>query len=369
MPSQPGGTGSFEKVIHQSPILDLSLPIEDDWVKDKTVLITGGASGLGEGFLRRWAAAGANIVIGDTSIERGRELVKIVAHETHNENLHFHYCDVTSWQSQVELFKATVAKSPHGGIDCVVANAGISDTEHSFEHPKDLDAADPPEPRLPVMDVNVTGVMYTTHLALFWLQKNPGSVIADPKNKANDLQRDRHLLLLSSMAGLFPIPSQAQYTASKHALVGLFRSLRGLTFQHGVRINMLCPYYIDTPIVSPLHRVLLAGGELGKVEDVVRAATRFVADPRVIGRAAIVGPKMDVRQAVDGRWEVADGPTDQQSEVVEIYAHDFTQVELSVRRIVGLLRRLEQAKGWFGYLNDLMAAVGSFFWLKKPKKQ
>lgn len=48
---------------------------------------------------------------------------------------------------------------------------------------------------------------------------------------------------------------------------------------------MLCPYFIDTPIVPATVRVLLAGGSMGKPEDVVDAATRLVADTRIVGRS------------------------------------------------------------------------------------
>ena len=54
---------------------------------------------------------------------------------------------------------------------------------------------------------------------------------------------------------------------------------------HGIRVNMLCPYFIDTPIVPATVRVLLAGGAMGKPEDVVEAATRLTADTRIVGRS------------------------------------------------------------------------------------
>ena len=348
---------SVADIVRTSPRLDLLSPIDSSWVKDKTIVITGGASGIGEGFFKRWAAAGANVIVGDINVEKGARLVHDISRQTGNSNLHFFQCDVTSWQSQVELFQEALERSPHGGIDCVVANAGVSDKQHSFEEPQGLDKPNPPEPSLQVMDVNCTGVLYTTHLALFWLQENPGSAKSDPKNRSLDLKRDRHLLIISSMAGLFPIPSQVQYTASKHALVGIFRGLRGTTFKHGIRVNMLCPYYIDTPILDTASRLLLAGGVLSDIEPVVEAATRFVADPAIVGKAVTIGPKGNIKVGDDGRWDIVDEPAGHESKVMEIYADDYKEVELSVRRIVKVLNQVEQTRGWIGWSLDVIKAI------------
>ena len=263
----------------------------------------------------------------------------------------------TNWQSQVEFFKSAVKVSPHEGIDCVVANAGIADQKGKFVVPEDLDAKEPPPPSLNVIDVNLTGVLYTTHLALFWLSRNPNSVPASPKADTSETRRDRHLLLLSSMAGLAPIPVQALYTVSKHAVVGLYRSLRSTAFVHGVRVNMLCPYYIDTPIISFQGRLLLAGVPMGKVEDVVEAATRFVADPRIIGRAVVVGPKVKAQQGADGLWELAEQPDVKEKAVLEVYVNDFEEADLSTRRIVQLLNRVVEIRGWSGWMMDIVGAI------------
>ena len=222
--------------------------------------------------------------------------------------------------------------------------------------PEGLDGKDPSPPSLNVIDVNLTGVLYTTHLALFWLSRNPGSQPASPEVNTAEVQRDRHLLLISSMAGLAPIPTQALYTVSKHAVVGLYRSLRSTAFLQGVRANMLCPYYVETPLIPFSGRLLLAGVPKGKTGDVVDAATRFMADPRIGGRAAAVGPKMKVQQDSDGQWELAEGPDAKEESVLEIFANDFDEAEQSTRRIVTLLNFTAEIRGWSGWLGDVVAA-------------
>ena len=239
-----GSGATYPLKVPQSPPFDPNYVPDETWIREKTIIITGGASGLGEGFLRRWAADGAAVVIGDIDTQRGDQLVREVRKETGNPHLHFFHCDVTDWQSQVQFFKHAVHVSPHGGIDTVVANAGIVDHGSTIEAPKGLDAPNPPPPDLAVLDVNLKGVLYTSHLALFYLAKNPQSAPADPDCNPTDKNRDRHLLLLSSMAGLAPVPNQLMYTASKHAVIGMYRSLRCTSFAHGVRTNMICPYFM-----------------------------------------------------------------------------------------------------------------------------
>ena len=345
--------------VHQSPSLDFSSMPDDCWMKDKTVIITGGASGFGAGFLRRWAAAGANVIIGDINVQKGDQLVRDVKRETGNQNLHFFHCDVTEWQSQVNLFKEAINVSPHGGIDIVVANAGIVDAEAKFEEPRNLDAANPPPPNLAVIDVNLIGVLYTTQLALYFLPRNPGSAPADPKCDPNQTHRDRHIILISSVAGLLPIPGQVLYAASKHAVVGLYRTLRSSSFVHGVRVSLICPYFIDTPILGGTARALLAGGTMGKAEDVVEAATRFAADPRVVGRAVSVGPKMRVKQEANGEWSLVEESNQfgEEKAIWEIYPHDFEDCDVFQRNMVALMNRVMVIRGWAGWISDMIGAV------------
>lgn len=349
----------LEATVRQSPATGLSDAANDELVKGKVIIITGGASGFGEGFVRRWAAAGATVIIGDINVQKGDRLIRDVRKETRNTHIHFFHCDVTDWQSQVQFFKEAVKASPHGGIDVVVANAGISDPAPSLEKPEGLDAVEPPPPNLRVLQVNLTGVLYTVHLALFYLPRNPGSFPASPNSDPARGPRDRHLLLISSLAGIAPVPTQTLYGTSKHAVVGLYRSLRCSSFVHGVRINLLCPYFVDTPMLNAAGRAVLAGGPVGKIEDVIEAATRFVADPRIAGRAVVVSPNMKVKQDAEGCWHLVEeeGERGEQKAIWEVYAHDFEDSDLFMRNLIGIMNRVVEIKGWSGWLMDMLAAV------------
>ena len=343
---------SVVDMCHQSPPLAFPGSFEDAWLAGRTVLITGGASGFGAAFVRRWARAGAIVVFGDINKARGSSVAEGVCEETGNKNVYFEACDVTKWEDQVRLFRQAVKHSAHGGIDSVVASAGIVDTKFGFERPGDLDAPNPPPPDLAVLDVNLSAVAYTAHLALFHLERNPDAAPSNPSNSPTASPRDRHLLLIGSMASFGPIPLEALYGASKHGVVGLFRSLRMTSICHGVRVSLLAPYFVDTPMLGAGGRALVAGAELGRLEDVVEAATRFVADVRIVGRAVTVGPRLkgDLRSQDSGE------EGDERS-AWEMYPDDLDDTELFQRNVVRLMNMTISARGWTGWAKDIVAAI------------
>ena len=267
---------NLEAQIGQSPPLEFPGTVDDSWLKGKTAVITGGASGFGKGFVQRWAKAGAIVVFGDYNNIKGISVERDIRDETGNDHVHFVRCDVTKWDEQVQLFKAAAQLSVHGGIDAIVANAGITDTKLSYENPKVGDDGSPSKPDLSVIDVNLIGTIYTIHLAMYYLPRNPGSTPANPNCNPSKMQRDRHVIIMGSMASLAPITGQALYGSSKHGVLGLFRSLRSTGFVHGIRYSFIAPYFVDTPILPPGARVLLAGGKLGVPEDVVEGKFFFV---------------------------------------------------------------------------------------------
>ncbi|KAF2674897.1 NAD(P)-binding protein [Microthyrium microscopicum] len=343
--------------VKQSPPIDVRKPYDLAWISGKHIIVTGGATGFGEAFVRQWAGAGASLVVGDINVEQGDKAVRAIRNDTGNKNVHFVACDVTDWQQQVHLFKEAVRLSPHGGIDVVVANAGVADPE-GLQMPKDLSAAEPRKPNFKVIDVNLYGLLYTTHLAIYWLPRNPGSEPASPESDPATRTRDRCLLLLGSLASLAPIPNVPLYGTSKHAVLGLFRSLRASLFADGIRIGMLCPYFIETAMSPAPLRALLAGGGVGKVEDVVDAASRIVADSTIHGRALAVGPKVKVQQQEDGEWIVVSKEAEGETTAVwDVHAHDFDDAERFTVRMVQILKGIESVKGWVGWFRDMAGAI------------
>ncbi|KAK0110974.1 hypothetical protein ONS95_001355 [Cadophora gregata] len=330
------------EAVRQSPPLDMG-PYDPSGVSGKTIIITGGASGFGEGFARHWAAHGAMVIIAD--ISNGQPLAEEIRKA--GGTAHYVRCDVTNWQSQVDMFREAVKLSPRGTIDAVVCNAGITDVGNSFMEPVGMDKEEPPKPVFKTVDVNLTGVMYSAHLAMHWLPLNE-----KPRSNPGGYSPDRHILLIGSVASLLPIPGLVQYGASKHAVLGLFRSLRATSFVKGIRVNLLCPYFIDTPLIPPAGRSLLLGGAMGKPDDVVDAGTRLMADSTIHGRALVIGPSVKV----DDGWKLLPENTPDVDNVAvwEVLGSDFIEVDAFTRRFVSMLNTVERVRGWYGWGYDLL---------------
>ncbi|KAI5464223.1 hypothetical protein BGZ63DRAFT_411973 [Mariannaea sp. PMI_226] len=342
----------IESIIRQSPPIDVTQPFDPSTLRDKVILITGGANGLGAHMVREWASHGAHIIIGDVADALGEDLVATLKTKYPASTFAYQHCDVTDWESQVALFQTATRTSPTGHIDIIVPNAGIilPSANSIFEHPVLVDGVIP-KPNLATLDVNISGVAYTTHLALFYLPKNPRS--------------DRCILLIGSVASLLPLPGQAQYCMSKHAVLGLFRSLRATAFTNGVRVNMLAPFFTSkTNMLKPgVEAVFFSGSPgAGSVEDVIGAATRLIADETIAGRSLVIGPRIKAN-GVEGAEDfqelmASDEEGDGQGRPIwECYADDYQRVDTFVKRYLYILHVGEQVKGWFGIVTDLWAML------------
>lgn len=161
---------------------------------------------------------------------------------------------------------------------------------------------------------------------------------------------------MGSVASLGPIVQNHLYCVSKHGVLGLFRNLRASTVITGVRVNIICPYFIDTPLIPVIGRVILAGGAIGKPEDVVDAATRLMADTRIVGRSLCIGPKVKVSPEDGFQLVPQTDKSGKELAIWEAYADDFEMNEVFNRRIVGLLNRVEATRGWVGWASDIIGA-------------
>lgn len=92
---------------------------------------------------------------------------------------------------------------------------------------------------------------------------------------------------------------------------------------------------------------------MGRPEDVVDAATRLVADTRIVGRALVIGPKIKV----DDEWQLVAQKSEEGKEVAvwECYADDFQEVEAFTARFVRLLNEVERGRGWYGWVADMVS--------------
>ncbi|OCK80941.1 short chain dehydrogenase reductase [Lepidopterella palustris CBS 459.81] len=240
-------------------------------LRGKSVVITGGASGLGEEFVRTFASAGAFVTISDFNSERGQKL----SHEL-GQNVQFVQCDVTRWSDQVAVFKAAVSQSPSKSCDIVLANAGISGPD-----PPDtllsnhLDSEEPVEPNLKILNTNCIGVIYTVKLAMHYFNRQPET-----------LGRDRCIILTGSLASYLDQPGSPQYNVSKWGVRALMRCLRRTSWQTNFRINLIAPWYIRTPILTAevQRHVESKGVDFALSSDAAAAVLHLASDKTINGK-------------------------------------------------------------------------------------
>ena len=205
--------------------------------------VTGAASGMGARHVERLAAAGASVGCIDRYEDGLNVLVdRIKGNGGTAEGV---VADVSHW-SDVSA-AADALKRALGPARVVVANAGIVPSGDFVEH------LDPSEWER-VLAVNLSGVFHTAKAAIPQLREaGSGS-----------------LVLISSTAGLGAGPGYAAYYSSKHGVIGLMRTLANELAGEEIRVNAVCPGWVDTPMVDE------QAADLGLSRDA--AANLFTAD-------------------------------------------------------------------------------------------
>ena len=222
-------------------------------------LITGGANGIGAAAARRLAARGARVEIADVD-ERGAGVAADIGGT-------FTRCDVRNPADNDRA--VAVAVAAFGGLDLAFLNAGVSTTSVALAS----DSWDPDAYRR-AFAINVDGVFFGVNAALPALRARGRGA----------------LVLTSSLAGLTGVPQDPIYAATKHAVVGLARSLGPALAAEHVAVNALCPGFADTAINEPVRQLIDAAGiPLMPPDDVVDALFAILASD-VTGQAWYVQP-------------------------------------------------------------------------------
>ena len=183
---------------------------------DRVVAITGAAGGIGSALARAFAAKGARVALLDLP---GPALDALAA--SLGDAASGIGCDVSDASACRVAIERAVGR--FGGLDVLVNNAGIS----HIGRVADTDVA----VLRRVMDVNCFGAIHCTQAALPHLVARKGMVV-----------------VISSVAGFAPLAGRAGYAASKHALHGLFESLRVELRAKGVAVGIVCPSFVATDI-------------------------------------------------------------------------------------------------------------------------
>lgn len=181
----------------------------------KVAIVSGGGTGIGAATARRFASEGAKVVV----TGRRREPIETIAAEIEGLAVPGDVAQPGDAETAV-----VAAVERFGGLDVVVANAGTGFGGRAG----DVDD----EAWLRTIDVNVTGVLRLVRASLPRLvERGGGSVI-----------------LVSSTSGLVSATGSAAYVTSKHALLGLVRSIAVDYGPSGIRANALCPGWVVTPM-------------------------------------------------------------------------------------------------------------------------
>ena len=185
-------------------------------LKDKRVLVTGGASGIGAGTAARFLEEGAHVCILDRDAQARERIARQLPNLSGNIA-----ADVTNFDQVRSAFAEAVSRM--GRVDVLINNAGIS-IRHKF-----LDIT--PEEWAKVLAVNFTGVFYMAQVAARHMYERGSGVI----------------LQTASTNGLVGHPFYADYNATKAGIIQLTRTM-ALELAPKVRVNAVAPGYVLTPM-------------------------------------------------------------------------------------------------------------------------
>ncbi len=187
----------------------------------RIAIVTGGASGIGRAIATALVTRGDTVVIADRDKERADAVAeRLSEHGTATAAP----LDVTDPEAVAALYGSV--REEHGRLDLVFNNAGIAvggmTEELTLDHWNKT------------IDVNLRGVVHGVHAAYpIMLEQGHG-----------------HILNTASLAGLVPAPMMLPYTTTKHAVVGMSLALRAEAASRGVRVSVICPGFVDTPLLD-----------------------------------------------------------------------------------------------------------------------
>lgn len=198
-------------------------------LKDKVVIVTGGARGIGKACCRAFAAEGANIVFTYNSSEKEALELKTELEKTGGKAV-FVKADVREFDQCKKVVEETLKEFQQ--IDIVVNNAGITrDKALAMMEPSDWKD---------VIDTNLGGTYNICRAAIYTLFK----------------QKSGCIINISSVSGITGLPRQTNYSSSKAGIIGLTKALAKEVAGYGVRVNCVCPGFIQTDMVSGMKEEL-----------------------------------------------------------------------------------------------------------------
>jgi 3-oxoacyl-[acyl-carrier protein] reductase len=232
-------------------------------MKDKVVLVTGGAAGIGKATALRFAEEGAKVVICDLNESTGQETIKQLGPQAA-----FYRVNVASREEAQQWVETAATK--YGRIDVLVNNAGILRDGQLIKFKEGQLAGQMPEADFDlVISVNLKGVFNCTQAVAPVMAKQGGGVI----------------LNATSVVGLDGNFGQTNYVASKSGVIGMTKVWSRELGRFGIRVNAVAPGFTATEILSNMPEKIIEGmkartplGRLGEPRDIANAYLFLASD-------------------------------------------------------------------------------------------
>ena len=254
-------------------------------LKDKVVIVTGGAAGIGRATALRFAREGAKVAAWDIHDEAAAELIAALEEAggggvspEGSQRYTFGKVDVSSREA-VDNATAEVAER-WGGVDVLVNNAGIVlDAQLVKWKGGEVQSTLSDEAWDAVIDVNLKGVFHCARAAVPHMIRGGGGVI----------------LNASSIVGLYGNFGQTNYAATKGGVITMTKTWSRELGRHGIRVNCVTPGFVATEIVRSMPEKILKGmvartpiGKMGKPEDVAEAYLWLASDAAAFIHGAVL---------------------------------------------------------------------------------
>ena len=225
-------------------------------MKDRIVLVTGGATGIGKATALRFAEEGAKVVIGDVNEAAGQQTVRELP-----EGCAFHKVNVASRAEVQNWVDDVLAK--YGRIDVLVNNAGVLRDGQLIKFKEGQLVGQMSEADFDmVISVNLKGVFNCTQAVAAVMAK----------------QRSGVILNASSVVGLDGNFGQTNYVATKSGVIGMTRVWARELGKFGIRVNAVAPGFISTDMIASMPEKIIEGmrartplGRLGESRDIANA--------------------------------------------------------------------------------------------------